>query len=696
MRRFSFALIVPVLVAGCTPDPLGPSLRLVVANRVDSSLTCSGVTDASLPMLNAATVRITAVVRDSKKPDPMTNLPSVTAMCDISLANSDVNKTTVAYPLGSGDKVDFFAEAWDMNGQRLASGALLGQSTDVKATLPDLRLFESESFRCVAPPVNADPNQRLTFRLAESRAFHTATTLPNGQILIAGGLRPALNSDAATGDNYFLTSSVEVYDPATGTFSFFPGDTNAPVRAFHNAVLLADKGDGQIRVALIGGLSTLNNMTATLHDYTGEPSGFRFTPLNPANVVPAGGSDNTIEIIAYDPVNKVVTRSKQMGLHPTAYQSAASLPTGGAILAGGLTGYDKMTGFATLDKHLDAGDAALANVRGGMLTDGRLAGGLAIYSENAGTATALIVGGIADASAMPKTSPLAQVVIPAGTPTTAPLYVSSTFAFPDLQFPTLTVLPGPSILVSGGLQVQGKLATHPIADASASNYLIDVSPNGMSMAPCIVNMMASMCPALNATAVTTAANGYKIDPTCTADADPTMPHYRPVAWNAATLLPSGDRVLLTGGTARTTVNQCLDCPNKDNSLSCALNQSAIYRLATRDIAPITPNGATVWEQMQIPRFGHTQTILPDGKIAIIGGFTRKNMMTYGVGEVEIWNPARKLPVTDMLGDVDDPARAQLIALHVTRAPAKVGPPTSGSFAYTNCCIPGSDTHPCPN
>jgi hypothetical protein len=697
-------LIVPVLVAGCTPDALGPSLRLVVANQVDSALTCSGVNDLSLPMLNASTIRITAVVRNSKMPDPMTNQGTVTAMCDISLAaTSDINKTTVAYPLGSGDKVDFYAEAWDMNGQRLASGALLNQSTDAHATLPDLRMFATESFRCTAPPVNAGPTDRLSFRLAQSRAFHTATTLPNGQILIAGGLKPSTSGDAASGDMYYIDGTVEVYDPPTGTFISFMNEPGPPTpRAFHTAFLLPDKHDGTYQVALVGGVSTKTPSMAAFHDYTGEPSGFRFTPLNPANILPAGGSDNSVDVVSYDSNGKTISRTKVMGFHPTAFQVGTSLPTGGAVLAGGLTGYDVM-GNPILDKHLDATDGTGASlmVRGGMLPDNRLASGMVIYSENAGTATGLIVGGIADANANPKTSPLAQVVVPSGNPTAAQLYVASSFIFPDLQFPTLTVLPGktPNILVSGGLQVTGKLATQPIADGSASLYLISTDTTKMPMAPCVVNGMASMCPALTATAVTAAAGGYKIDPTCTADPqNSTTPHYRPVAWNAATLLPSGDRVLLTGGTARNTVNQplCQDCPDGDNSLSCALKQSAIFRPATSEIAPITPNGATVWEQMQIPRFGHTQSILPDGKIAIIGGFTRKNAMTFGVGEVEIWNPARKLPVTDTLGDVDDPVRSELIALHVTRDPAKVGPPTSGGFSYTNCCIPGNDQHPCPN
>jgi hypothetical protein len=46
--------------------------------------------------------------------------------------------------------------------------------------------------------------------MISGRQNHTATLLKNGRVLIAGGL---------TSDSSQSISSVEVYDPATGTFS---------------------------------------------------------------------------------------------------------------------------------------------------------------------------------------------------------------------------------------------------------------------------------------------------------------------------------------------------------------------------------------------------------------------------------------------------------------------------------------------
>ena len=49
----------------------------------------------------------------------------------------------------------------------------------------------------------------VTGSMAESRTFHTATLLPSGKVLVAGG-----------GDE---NSTAEVYDPATGSFSITGG-----------------------------------------------------------------------------------------------------------------------------------------------------------------------------------------------------------------------------------------------------------------------------------------------------------------------------------------------------------------------------------------------------------------------------------------------------------------------------------------
>jgi hypothetical protein len=72
-----------------------------------------------------------------------------------------------------------------------------------------------------------------TGSMATSRLGHTATLLPNGKVLIAGG------ADDISPDGYYLpVASAELYDPSSGTFTA-TGDMTAP-RFEHNATLLAD------------------------------------------------------------------------------------------------------------------------------------------------------------------------------------------------------------------------------------------------------------------------------------------------------------------------------------------------------------------------------------------------------------------------------------------------------------------------
>ncbi len=72
-----------------------------------------------------------------------------------------------------------------------------------------------------------------TGAMATARAFHTATLLADGRVLIAGGIGPV--------------ATAEVYDPKTGTFS--PTGAMTMAREFHAATLLADG-----RVLVTGGM----------------------------------------------------------------------------------------------------------------------------------------------------------------------------------------------------------------------------------------------------------------------------------------------------------------------------------------------------------------------------------------------------------------------------------------------------------
>ena len=81
--------------------------------------------------------------------------------------------------------------------------------------------------------------------MTTSRTSSTATLLPNGKVLVTGGI----HYTNTTVPNSFL-SSAELYDPATG--KFYPTGTMSTARINHTATLLPN---GKVLVA--GGSMTL-------------------------------------------------------------------------------------------------------------------------------------------------------------------------------------------------------------------------------------------------------------------------------------------------------------------------------------------------------------------------------------------------------------------------------------------------------
>ena len=84
------------------------------------------------------------------------------------------------------------------------------------------------------------------------RADHTATLLPDGQVLVAGGF--------GTNSISLAMASAELYDPATGTWTA-TGPMNT-ARAFHTATLLPD---GQVLV--VGGYKNYKSALASAELY---------------------------------------------------------------------------------------------------------------------------------------------------------------------------------------------------------------------------------------------------------------------------------------------------------------------------------------------------------------------------------------------------------------------------------------------
>jgi N-acetylneuraminic acid mutarotase len=182
----------------------------------------------------------------------------------------------------------------------------------------------------------------LTGGLGTSRYGHTATLLPDGRVLVAGG----------TGSGGGVLSSAELYDPATGSWSA-TGSLNRG-RYHHTATLLQN---GKVLVA--GGFATAEtrfDLTDTVELYdpatgawsvTGSHHTARYwhsaTPLRNGKALVVGGLNDFDEGVAlnsaelYDPTTG--TWSSTGSLKVSRYLCTATpLSNGKVLVAGGVDG----------------------------------------------------------------------------------------------------------------------------------------------------------------------------------------------------------------------------------------------------------------------------------------------------------------------------------------------------------------------
>ena len=183
-----------------------------------------------------------------------------------------------------------------------------------------------------------------TGSLATARDNPTATLLPDGLVLIAGG-------SVAAGSGSKPTASAELYNPKTGKFSH-TGSMNA-ARVNHTATLLPDG-----RVLIVGGDGPSGPVaSAELYEpvtgkFTSTASmaavraGHTATLLSGGRVLVAGGADALDDSLAanilasaelYDPVAGTFTPAGSMATGRQS-ETATLLPDGRVLIAGGADG----------------------------------------------------------------------------------------------------------------------------------------------------------------------------------------------------------------------------------------------------------------------------------------------------------------------------------------------------------------------
>lgn len=173
--------------------------------------------------------------------------------------------------------------------------------------------------------------------LLEQRASHTATLLPNGKVLIAGGFKKGPD-----GYSQLYFRSAELYDPATKKFSFTGAMRTA--RCGHTATLLSNG-----KVLLTGGWNETDRVTsAELYDpATGTfqsagtmqmaRGGHTATLLKTGEVLIAGGTEHATDAELFNPRDNSFRTAGKMTAHRSGH-TATLLSNGKVLLVGGSSG----------------------------------------------------------------------------------------------------------------------------------------------------------------------------------------------------------------------------------------------------------------------------------------------------------------------------------------------------------------------
>lgn len=550
-------------------------------------------------------------------------------LCD---ATTQAGTDPLKLDLGDGDhtKLDYYVETFDEMGNRLASGALIAPEQDVARTgQVKVLLARNEAWSCPPDVMNS------------RRAFHSATRLPSGEVLLLGGLTavPAYPSNEV----FSFLADAEIYDPRTGEFSPVKPAQLRTARAFHQVSVLGVAGD-EVHMLVYGGLTALSGQPALLGVANLQ------LRLMPGGGATAGGAERLVYNVA---TQTLTLANVEPSPTSAAFSGMAALATG-LVSFGGVTfpplGAFGLGNRAAFDPAINR-VVALSGLPGQAVTASLVADG-GVPMMNApffvgpsvtplSSATALVIGTQRISAGMPAQSWVALRSLPstvqasalAALATDVPTaFHTATLLGPDGQVPA-------KILVTGGFQQNATdhSTLQPPGAASAVRVYTVADPAQLSSAPTVAKI-----------AVTAPA----------AQCTPTDGHYRPAGWEAATRTLSGNQVLITGGSPANGGTAC-DCEgeaaNNLNKTLCASAQARLFDANTSTLQAV--------DSLPVARFGHQQTRLLDGTILVTGGLVRQQAArTDSTAEAEVYNPLRRSTATT---DENDP----LVPLLQAHAPS---------------------------
>jgi WD40 repeat protein len=492
-----------------------------------------------------------------------------------------------------------------------------------------------------------------TGSMAKGRWFHTATLLPDGKVLIIGGLD-------YVSSNLSFVSTADLWDPATGEFTVVA--TLADARAFHTATLLKD---GRVLVAgganINGVLSSAEIFDPATNQLTVVGSlktkrDFAAATLLPdGRVLVAGGEDGAVNLSSaelFDPATgafsdagsttvprrrhsmtllrsglvlvsggrgpsgmlssqelfdpqadsgKGIFTTTGSMLGPRGWHTATLMPTGHVLLIGGEDGTNRILAAESYDP------SSATNSPAGSMTVERDEPSAVLLASG----QVLVVGGGVNA--------LAEVFDPLGGGTAGAVAATAPMGAARASF-TATRLASGKILIAGGSNTSGTpLSTAEVFDPSTGAF---VTTGAMSSAR--VRHAATLLPS-GKVLVTggqgsagTNASGEIYDP----DAAGGTGAFQLVAGNmssarsshTSTLLPTG-HVLVAGGISGGTSG-----------------------LATADLFdPVAGTFVALPSKLTVARAGHTATLLPTGDVLLVGSLQGTSAERYHPGPDGVGN-----------------------------------------------------------
>jgi N-acetylneuraminic acid mutarotase len=289
-----------------------------------------------------------------------------------------------------------------------------------------------------------------TGSMKESRGLHTATLLPDSKVLVAYGSNSNTNC-------YLVLSSIEVYDAGAGTFTEIVGEDGVGIFG-HTATLLPN---GQVLLAggfeddawdclgsysdnVAGLYDSVTGVFSETGNMTTARGGHTATLLMNGKVLVAGGADQDpggagmASAELYDPSTGTFTQTGSMA--KARFRHTATLLQNGKVLITGGTSLDSSNPTATAEVYDPA--TGTFTVTGGMTT---------AREEHTATLLAdgkvLIVGGEGPVTGSSELQPTATVEV--YDPSTG-LFSTTGSMTAARSLHTATLLPSGKVLVAGG------------------------------------------------------------------------------------------------------------------------------------------------------------------------------------------------------------------------------------------------------